>query len=135
MDGPRGMHRPLTSATEMVASEVVAAAFEVHKALGPGLLESVYEACLAYELRDRGLGVETQVVRPVVYKGVQLESALRLDMLVEDLVIVEVKAVEQENPVHWAQVLSYLRLAGLRLGFLVNFNVPLIKDGIKRLIV
>ena len=110
------------------------AVVRVHRALGPGLLESVYETCLAHELRKRGLQVRTQISVPVVYDGERLEAGLRLDLVVDDNVIVEVKAVEKMNPVCEAQLLTYLKLTGLRLGLLVNFNVPLAKDGIKRLV-
>lgn len=98
------------------------------------MLESVYETCLVYELRQRGLKVETQVVLPIVYKGVRLESGLRLDALVENCVVVELKAVETMLPLFDAQVLTYLKLTQQRLGLLINFNVPLIKDGIKRIV-
>ncbi len=120
--------------TEWVATEVVDGAFNVHKALGPGLLERVYETCLVYELENRGLRIARQVALPIVYDGKELDGGLRLDLLIEDRVIVEVKAVESMNPVYKAQLLTYLRLAGKRLGFLINFNVPLIKNGIKRVV-
>jgi len=111
---------------------VVDAAMTVHSALGPGLLESAYEACLAYELRKRGLRVLSQVTVPVVYDGVQIDAGYRVDLLVEDAVIVELKAVAKLLPIHEAQVLSYLKLSGHRVGLLINFNVPRLKDGIKR---
>ncbi|MDP2994378.1 MAG: GxxExxY protein [Anaerolineales bacterium] len=111
------------------------AAYRVHTALGPGLLESVYETCIAYEIRTNGLLVETQVAIPVTYKDVRLEGGLRLDFLVEKCVIVEIKAVETMNPVYEAQLLTYLRLTGIRLGFLINFTVSHLKDGIKRMVV
>ncbi len=117
-----------------MAKQVVDAAFAVHSALGPGLLESVYETCLAHELGKRGLGVERQLPLPVVYDGVLLEAALRLDLLVAGCVVVELKAVDQLLPVHQAQVLTYLKLSGHRLGLLINFNVPRIRDGIRRLV-
>jgi GxxExxY protein len=120
--------------TDRVACAIVDAAFSVHKALGPGLLESVYEVCLAHEISKRGLKVQRQVSLPVVYDQVRLDAGLRLDMLVEDRVIVELKAVETLLPVHKAQVITYLKLSGYRLGMLINFNVPLIRDGIKRII-
>ena len=120
--------------TERIARVTVDAAFKVHKTLGPGLLESVYEACLAYELQKRGVAVETQVPLPVIYDGTRLDAGLRLDMLVEKQLIVELKSVEKWNPVYEAQLLTYLKLTGHRLGLLINFNVPLIKDGIKRII-
>lgn len=120
--------------TDRVASTIVDASLKVHKALGPGLLESVYEACLSHELRLRGLKVEGQVVVPVIYEGLKIDAALRLDMLVNDLVIVELKAVEKIIPVYEAQMLSYLKLTKKRLGLLINFNVVLIKDGIRRIV-
>jgi len=126
--------KPLDQETERIAKEIVDAAFKVHKELGPGLLESVYEACLTHELRKRGLQVETQFQLPVRYETVQLDIGFRLDLLVEEEIIVELKAVEVMIPLFEAQLLTYLKLAGKRLGFLINFNVPLIKNGIKRLI-
>ena len=105
-----------------------------HKELGPGLQKSVCEACLTHELRKRGLQAETQLQRPVRYETVQLDIGFRLDLLVEEEIIVELKAVEVMIPLFEAQLLTYLKLAGKRLGFLINFNVPLIKNGIKRLI-
>ncbi|HEY3135569.1 MAG TPA: GxxExxY protein [Blastocatellia bacterium] len=125
---------PLPDETERIAREIVDAAFRVHTVMGPGLLEAVYEACMVHELHRRGLRVQTQVSVPISYEGVRLASDLQLDMLVEERVIVEVKAVEKMNPVFQAQLLSYLRLRGLRLGLLINFTVPFIKDGIKRVI-
>lgn len=113
---------------------IVNAAFKVHSELGPGLLEKVYEVCLTHELRKAGHSVARQVDIPIQYDGITFEEGLRLDLLVENKIIVEVKALEQVNPVWQAQVLSHLKLTGLRLGYLINFNVPLIKDGIKRLI-
>lgn len=112
---------------------VVDAAFRVHRELGPGLLESVYERCLAYEIEKRGHKVTRQVPVPIHYDGVPLDAELRLDLLIDDVVIIEVKAVERELPVFRAQLLTYMKLTGIRLGFLMNFNVPLIKDGIRRL--
>ena len=125
----------IPSGTERVGKAVLDAAYRVHTALGPGLLESVYEACHAFEIRESGLLVETQVAVPVIYKTVRLEDGLRLDLLVEKCVIVEIKAVETMNPIYEAQLLTYLRLTGVRLGFLINFSVPHLKDGIKRLVV
>ena len=125
---------PLPAETERLATIVVDAAFKVHSNLGPGLLESVYEICLAHELRKRGLAIETQVAIPVTYDGIRLEAGLRLDILVERQLLVEIKAVEEMNRVFKAQVLTYLKLTGLRLGLLINFNVPLIKNGIQRII-
>ena len=103
--------------------------------VGPGLLEGVYEVCFCHELTKLGYQIRQQVVVPVVYDGLVFESALRLDVLVEELVICELKAVEKTEPIHQAQLLSYLRLTGKRLGFLINFNVPIIKQGIKRMII
>jgi GxxExxY protein len=119
---------------ERVARVIVDAAFAVHKKLGPGLLECIYEVCLAYENSKRGLKVLRQVKVPILYDGVQLDADLRLDLLVEDLVIVEVKSVERMIPLSDAQCLTYLKLTGKRLCLLVNVNVPLIKDGIKRIV-
>ena len=119
---------------DQIAEAVVDAAFDVHSTLGPGLLESVYEICLTHALVKRGLKVERQVSLPVSYDSVCLDACLRLDLVVENSLIVEVKAVETLLPVHKAQVLTYLKLTGRRLGLLINFNVPLIKDGIQRLI-
>lgn len=124
---------PIPPTVEAVAKEVVDAAYCVHRALGPGLLESVYEACLEYEFHKRNIPVERQIALPVVYEQLRLESGLRLDLLVDRSVIVEVKAVETILPVHKAQVLTYLKLAGYRLGLLINFNVPVIKQGIQRI--
>jgi GxxExxY protein len=117
-----------------VSRLVIDAAMRVHSSLGPGLLESTYEACLAQELRKAGLSVQTQVPLPVVYDGVKLEVGYRVDLLVEDVVIVEVKSVEGLAPIHQAQVLSYLKLSGRSLGLLINFNVVHLKDGIKRFV-
>lgn len=119
---------------EEIARVIVNAAFKVHKELGPGLLEKVYEACLAYEIEKAGLIVKRQVGIPIIYDGIQLNEKLRLDLIVENLVIVETKAVEIVNPVWQAQIISHLRLTNNELGFLINFNVPLIKNGIKRFI-
>ena len=125
---------PIPEATGQVASEVVDAAYTVHKALGPGLLESVYEVCLVHELTKRGISVKRQVSLPICYDGVRLDAGLRLDLLVEDSVIVELKAVDRLLPVHKAQVITYLKLSGHRLGLLINFNVPVIKSGIQRVV-
>jgi GxxExxY protein len=115
-----------------VCQVVVDSALTVHRALGPGLLESVYEACLAYELTKRGYSCERQLVVAIEYDGVKLDDGLRLDLLVEKCVVVELKAVETLLPLHDAQLLTYLKLTGHRLGLLINFNVPLLKDGIRR---
>ena len=109
-------------------------AFQLHKTLGPGLLESVYEKCFCYELKERGIAFLRQQQVPIFYKTLLLEDALRLDVLVDDLLIVELKAQENYHPVWEAQLLSYLRLTGKRIGYVINFHVPLMKDGFKRLI-
>lgn len=111
---------------------VIGAAIEVHKCLGPGLLESIYEDCLKMELEQLGLHVETQVNVPVIYKGVDTKKHFRLDMLIEDEIVVELKAVDVLLPVHEVQLVTYLKLTDKRLGLLINFNVPILKDGIKR---
>ncbi|QBN19547.1 GxxExxY protein [Flavobacterium nackdongense] len=120
--------------TEEIAKIIVNSAFKVHKNLGPGLLERVYEVCLAYEIEKAGLNVQRQIDVPIIYDGVTLKEKLRLDIIVENTVIVEVKAVETVNPVWQAQIISHLKLTDNQLGFLINFNVPLIKNGIKRFI-
>jgi GxxExxY protein len=125
---------PISEQIDAVASQIVDSALSVHRALGPGLIEPVYERCLCYELSQRGLQVRSQVPIPILYRGVQLDAALRLDLLVEDSVIVELKAVENLIPLCEAQLLTYLRLANKRLGLLINFNVTRLKDGIKRLV-
>ncbi len=117
---------------DRIATAVVDAAFAVHSGLGPGLLENVYRVCLVHELKKRGLAVEQQVVLPVYYDGVRVDAGLPLDLLVEKSLILEIKAVETLLPVHTAQVLTYLKLAGYRLGLLINFNVLRIRDGIRR---
>jgi GxxExxY protein len=126
---------PIPSEVERVGKVALDAAYSVHTGLGPGLLESVYESCLAYEIQTRGLQLERQVAVPVMYKDVRLDGGLRLDMLVEKCVIVEIKAVETIIPVYEAQLLTYLRLTGVRLGFFINFTVPHLKDGIKRMVI
>lgn len=125
---------PLPPDIEHLAKIVVDATYKVHSSLGPGLLESVCETCLAHELRKRGIAIEMQVAIPIVYDGIRLEAGLRVDLLVNKTLLVEVKAVEEMNRVFKAQVLTYLKLTGLRLGLLINFNVPLIKNGIERII-
>ncbi|KKD35771.1 GxxExxY protein [Limnoraphis robusta CS-951] len=124
---------PISEEVNQVAKQIVDAAFTVHSTLGAGLLESVYEVCLDYELTKRGLRVARQVSLPVIYDDIQLDAGFRLDLLVDQCVIVELKAVPDLLPVHTAQVITYLKLSQHRLGFLINFNVPLIKDGIKRI--
>lgn len=115
-----------------ISKEVIGAAIEVHRALGPGLLESAYTECLCRELSLRGIAFLREVPLPVEYKGVRLECAYRLDLLVDDTVVVEVKSVEGILPIHEAQLLTYLKLGGWKLGLLINFNVPLLKQGIRR---
>ena len=124
--------KDLSEREEHVASVIVDAAIKVHSALGPGLLESVYQACLAHELDIHGLKVEREVKCPIRYGELTLDGGLRLDLVVEGLAIVELKAVEKILPVHEAQLLTYLKLSGHRLGLLLNFNVPLMKEGIHR---
>lgn len=118
---------------DAIAREIVDSAVAVRRALGPGLLESVYEQCLAHEHQSRDYRIDGQVALPVVYRDVRLEAGFRIDILVADLVVIELKTVERLLPIHEAQLLTYLKLSGKRLGLLVNFNVPLIKDGIRRL--
>jgi len=125
----------LTIQQEDIGKAIVNAAFKVHTELGPGLLEKIYEVCLVHELRKDGLLVARQIDIPIQYDGITFDEGLRLDILVENSVIVEIKAVDQVNPVWQAQVLSHLKLTKLRLGYLINFNVPKIKEGIKRFIV
>ncbi len=129
-----GKHKPIPRKVEAAASEIIDAAYKVHTTLGPGLLESVYEACLTHELETRGLIVQRQVMLPVVYEGVTVEAGLRIDLLVNDAIVIELKSVEQMLPVFESQLLTYLKLSNKRLGFLINFNVPIIKRGIKRMV-
>jgi GxxExxY protein len=117
-----------------VSGVVVDAAMKVHSQLGPGLLESAYKACLTHELRKRGLHVATEVGLPVVYEGEKLELGYRIDLLVEGLVVIEIKCIDGIHPVHEAQLLSYLRLSGKSVGLLINFHVAHLKDGIKRMV-
>ena len=126
---------PVPPNVERVGKAVLDASFKVHTALGPGLLESVYETCTAFETRESGLQVVTQVALPVTYRDIKMDAGLRLDMLIEDCVIVDFKSVETMNPVYDAQLITYLKLTGIRLGFLINFNVVHLKDGIKRIVV
>lgn len=119
---------------EAVATVIVDAAYTVHKELGPGLLESIYEECLAYELTKRGLKVERQVPVPIIYDGQKMSHDLKLDLLVESSIIVETKAVEQMHPIHETKLHTYLKLSQKRLGFLINFHVVVIRQGIKRII-
>jgi GxxExxY protein len=117
-----------------LTEQVIGAAIEVHRVLGPGLLESVYEYCLCYELGLRGLPHRRQVELPVSYKGQHLDCDLRLDVVVNDRLIIELKSIEKLLPIHEAQLLTYLKLSGIRLGLLMNFNVPYLRDGLKRMV-
>jgi GxxExxY protein len=117
-----------------ITHTILGGALAVHKALGPGLLESAYEACLAFELSERGLKVERQKALPVRYREVDLDCGYRIDLLLDGKVIVEVKAVERLNPVHEAQLLSYLKLSNCKVGLLINFNVRILKNGVRRLV-
>ena len=128
-------YAPVSQREEALATHIVHAAYTVHKQLGPGLLEKVYEICLCYELSKAGVSARRQLEVPIVYDGLVFEEAFKLDVLVEDLVICEVKAVDDVHAVWEAQILSHLKLTGKRLGFLINFNVPLIKSGIRRFVV
>jgi GxxExxY protein len=119
---------------EEVAKEIVDAAIKVHRTLGPGLFESTYQKCLAHELRKRGLRVECEVVLPVIYDGVEIESGFRMDMLVENMIVVENKTVDRVAPINSTQLQTYLRLGGFKLGFLLNWKVTLMKHGIYRII-
>jgi len=132
---PKKVFLPISPDVERVGKIVLDAAYKVHTVLGPGLLESVYGIAMKHVIEKNGAIVETEVKLPIVFEGEKLESALRLDMLVEKCVIAELKSVEKTNPVCEAQLLTYLRLSGNRLGFLINFNVPHLKDGIKRMVV
>jgi GxxExxY protein len=127
-------YTPVSDKEERIAQVIVAAAYAVHSSLGPGLLENIYEVCFCHELTKQGLAYRRQVVVPIIYDGIAFDEGLRLDVLVEDLVICELKAVETMNPVYLAQLLTQMKLTGKRLGFLINFNVPLIKRGIKRVV-
>lgn len=127
-------HAPISEREDQIAKVIVNSAYIVHKALGPGLLESIYEVCFCHELMKHGLSARRQVMLPIIYDGITFDEGLRLDVLVEELIICELKAVEEINPVCMAQLMSQLKLAGKRLGFLINFNVPLIKSGIKRVV-
>ena len=119
---------------DQITRRIIGAAIEVHRHLGPGLLESAYETCLAYELKQLGLSVQQQRALPVVYKDVKLDCGYRLDIVVEDAIILEVKAIEQLAPIHDAQLLSYLRISGLKVGLLMNFHVRVLKNGLKRIV-
>lgn len=126
-------HRDTETPRDALTEKIIGAAIEVHRALGPGLLESVYQECLALELGLRGLHFQSQLELPLNYKGLSLDAAYRLDLVVEQTVVIELKAVERLLPLHEAQLLTYLKLGGYSLGLLLNFNVPVLKDGIKRM--
>jgi GxxExxY protein len=128
------MAAPAPFRVNQVSGSIVSAAMRVHSLLGPGLLESAYQACLTHELRKRGLDVASQVGLPVVYDGEKIELGYRIDLIVESLVIVEVKCVEAIHPVHQSQLLSYMRLSGIGVGLLINFYVTHLRDGIKRMV-
>lgn len=119
---------------DVLTHEVIGAAIEVHKALGPGLLESAYEACLCQELKLRQIPFERQVPLGLNYKGIMLDDVYRMDVVVDGKLVLELKAVERLDPIHDAQILTYLRLSKIRLGLLINFNVPVLKSGIKRFV-
>jgi GxxExxY protein len=119
---------------EAIAKDIVDAAIKVHRALGPGLLESAYQHCLSYELRKRGRKVSTEVTLPIVYEGQLIDAGYRIDMLVDEMIIIENKTVEAILPIHEAQILTYLKLHNNHLGFLLNWNVKLIKNGIRRVV-
>ncbi len=126
-------HRGTETQRDPLSEQVIGLAIEVHRALGPGLLESAYEACLCHELSELELPFKRQVPLPIAYKGVRLDCGYRLDLVVADELVVELKAVDRILPVHHAQLLTYLKLSGFQTGLILNFNVPMLKDGIKRL--
>jgi GxxExxY protein len=128
------MGRKLDLYEEKITEQIIGAAIEVHRHLGPGLLESAYQSCLAHELGLRGIKFEQQKPLPVEYKGIRLDCGYRLDFLVDNKVVVELKAVETTEPVHEAQLLTYLKLTGSKVGILINFNVPLLREGIRRMV-
>ena len=137
------MKKPTTEDTEVhgvkleyedVSGRVIGAAMKVHSVLGPGLLESAYEACLVHELKKAGLKPETQIALPLSYDGLQIDIGYRLDLLVNDVLIVELKAIDKLTPLHQAQLMSYLKLSGKRVGLLINFNTEHLRDGIRRII-
>ena len=119
---------------EKIASQVVDSAFKVHKAFGPGLLESAYEACLVHELKNRNYKVERQVAVPLFYEGETVDSAFRIDLLIQDQLIVELKAIEKTLAIHEAQIMTYLKITNRRLGLLINFNVSVLKNGVRRVV-
>ena len=118
--------------TDQITEKIIGCAIKVHKCLGPGLLESAYEECMVFELKNEGLKVERQKPIPVIYKEIKLDCGYRIDILVENIVLIELKTVDAFNPVHEAQILTYMKFAEKRTGLLINFNVSLLKNGIKR---
>jgi GxxExxY protein len=132
---PKKIYQPIPAETERIGKLVLDAAYKVHTILGPGLLESVYQVAVKHVLTTSGTLTETEVKLPIMFEGVELPSALKIDMLVEKCVIAELKSVEKMHPVFEAQLITYLRLSKVHLGFLINFNVPHLKDGIKRIVV
>jgi GxxExxY protein len=128
------MHEDVRSDLSSITGTVVDAGLKVHQALGPGLLESTYEQCLLHELHTRGMAAERQVPLPIIYDGARIDAGYRIDLLVNGAIIVEVKAVEALKPIHQAQLLTYLKLSGCRIGLLMNFHVVLFKQGLKRLV-
>ena len=126
--------QPIPADVERIGKVVLNAAFKVHTTLGPGLLESVYQVAMKHALEKSGVAVKTDVKLPILFEGIKLDSGLQLDLLVEKCVIVELKSVERMNQLYQKQLLTYLRLSHIRLGFLINFNVPYLKDGIKRMV-
>jgi GxxExxY protein len=122
------------TSSDKLSEKVIGAAIEVHRALGPGLLESAYQECMEYELNEQGIAVTLEVILPIQYKKLKLKKGYKLDLVVEGQLIIELKAVEQILWIHEAQLLTYLKLSGIKRGLLLNFNVPLLKDGIKRMI-
>jgi GxxExxY protein len=130
LSSPRGS-APLEN---VLTEKIIGAAIEVHRHLGPGLLEAVYEECLCYELKQLGLQFERQVHLPITYKGLKLESAYKMDLVVENAIVIEIKATEGTAPIHHSQLLTYLKSANIRVGLLINFNVPVLKNGLKRVV-
>jgi GxxExxY protein len=129
------MYKEVSEEEDRIGREIVNAAFHVHRELGPGLLEKVYEVCFCHILAQKGFEVKRQIDIPIVFEGIFFDEGLRLDVIVNDMVICELKALENVNPVWEAQLLSHLKLTNKRLGYLINFNVPLIKNGIKRMVI
>ena len=128
------MPRESCLAENILTDKIIGAAIEVHRHLGPGLLEAVYEECLCYELSQMGLKFQRQVHLPINYKGIKFESAYKMDLVVEDLIVIELKAIEDTLPIHAAQLLTYLKSSNKRVGLLINFNVPILRNGLKRIV-